>query len=232
MQVAIIAGGRGTRLAPLTDKIPKPMIPVNGKPFLEHEVALLKENHITDVLLCVGYMSNVIQDYFGDGKRFGVRIKYSDDGENPLGVIGALKKAEPLLEDYFFMTYGDAYLRADYAGAMKKLQQSGKLGMMLVFENRNKFGKSDVEVEDGFITNYDKKVQTSNMNYINYGVTALRKESLKLVLRGQEFGEQEFFRSLIEKHELLAQIVSDRFYEIGTKDSLAEFEEFIASQRT
>lgn len=227
MQVAIIAGGRGTRLAPLTDKIPKPMVQVNGRPFLEHEIVLLRENGISDFVLCVGYLSSIIQNYFGDGKKFRVRIEYSDEGNKPLGVIGALKKAEHLLEDTFFMTYGDAYLRTDYANTMKEFRQSRKLGMMFVFENRNKFGKSDVEVKEEFVTNYDKKVQTSNMNFINYGVTALRRQSLERVPKDQEFGEQEFFGELIKDRELLAHVVYERFYEIGTMASLQEFERFM-----
>ncbi|MDG6904997.1 MAG: NTP transferase domain-containing protein [Nitrososphaerota archaeon] len=229
MQVAIIAGGKGTRLAPLTNVIPKPMVLVNGKPFLEHEITLLKERGISDFVLCVGYLSEVIKDHFGDGKKFGVRIRYSDDGRKPLGVIGSLKKAESLLEDYFFMTYGDAYLRADYSKAMKEFQESGKLGMMFVYENRNKYGRSDVEVRNGLVTNYDKKEQTPSMTYINYGAITLRKESLKLVPIDSVCGEQEFFGQLIKEQQLAAHTIKERFYEIGNRESLEEFQEFISN---
>jgi len=229
MQIAIIAGGRGTRLAPITDVIPKPMVLVHGKPFLEHEIMLLKENGVLDFVLCVGYLSKVIMDHFGDGKRFGVRIRYSDDGKKPLGVIGSLKNAEPLLEDYFFMTYGDAYLRADYSHAMKEFQHSEKLGMMFVYENKNKFGRSDVEVRDGLVASYDKKNQTPDMTFINYGLIALRREALTRVPVGSEFGEQEFFGQLIRENELVAHVTKERFYEIGSKESLEEFRKFISS---
>jgi N-acetyl-alpha-D-muramate 1-phosphate uridylyltransferase len=225
-----MAGGRGTRLAPLTDKIPKPMVPVNGKPFLEYELKLLKESGISDFVLCLGYLGNVIQAYFGEGNEFGIRIKYSYDGNRPLGVIGALKHAEPLLEDHFFMSYGDAYLQADYGNAMKEFEESGKLGMMFVFENRNKYGRSDVEVKNGFVTNYDKTTQTPKMTWINYGVTALRRESLDRVPKGREHNEQEFFSQLIRDHELLAHVVKERFYEIGNLQSLQEFKEFVSKK--
>jgi N-acetyl-alpha-D-muramate 1-phosphate uridylyltransferase len=228
MQVAVIAGGKGTRLFPLTKDLPKPMVPVNGKPFLEYEINLLKNNGISDFVFCVGYLGRVIQGYFGDGEELGVRIRYSFDGEKPLGVIGALKSAEPLLEESFFMTYADCYLRADYENAMRKFRNSGRLGLMFVYENRDKYGKSDVEVKDGYVVNYDKKNNTPNMTFINYGATALRKKSLDLVPGDQEFGEEEFFGRLIKDRELLAHVVTERFYEIGTKESLKEFQEFIS----
>ncbi len=229
MQAAIIAGGRGTRLAPLTNDMPKPMIPVNGKPFLEYELSLLKSNGITDFVICLGYLGNLIQEYFGNGDKFGIRIDYCYDGDKPMDVIGALKRAEPLLHDRFFMTYADCYLRADYAIAMQELEKSKKMAMMLVFKNHNKYGTSDVEVFEGRVINYNKKVQTSNMIYINYGVTVLRRDSLKIVPADTAYGEEEFFGKLIRDGQLIAHVVGERFYEIGTIQSLSEFKDFVSA---
>ena len=113
MQAVILAGGLGARLRPLTDKIPKTMVQVHGRPFLEYEVELLKSRGVDELVLCVGYLGEQIERHFGEGRWFGVRIRYSYDGETPLGPIGALKKAEAMLEDKFFVTYGDAYRRLD-----------------------------------------------------------------------------------------------------------------------
>lgn len=236
MQAVILAGGLGTRLRPLTNNLPKPMIPVNGKPFLEYEVELLKRSGITNLVLCVGYLSNVIETHFGDGLKFGVKISYSYDGDKPLAPAGALKKAENQLEDVFFVTYGDAYLRLDYNDVMHLFLKSGKLGAMVVYENHNKYGRSDLVVGNGLVLMYNKRKEESNqsdeMVWINYGVSILRKEVLRDIPLGVDYGEEEFYGGLIKRRELLAYPARERFYEIGTKESLAEFADFLKQERS
>jgi len=229
LQAAILVGGLGTRLGPLTKSVPKPMVTVGGKPFLEHEIGLLKGCGISDFVLCVGYLGEKVEGHFGDGSRFGVRVRYSYDGPRLLGPAGALKRAEGLLEEYFFVTYGDAYLRADYRSMMRALVDSGRLGAMAVYENHNQHGRSDVAVSGDRVVRYDKR--GSGMDWVNFGVSALRKRALSLIPPGRECGEEEFYGELIKRDELLAFPVADRFYEIGTPASLKEFERFISSQR-
>ncbi len=231
MQAAILVGGLGTRLSPLTKTVPKPMVEVAGKPFLEHEIGLLARNGISDFVLCVGHLGEQVEDHFGDGSRWGVRVRYSYDGPRLLGPVGALKKAEPLLEECFFVTYGDAYLRADYKAIMKVLVDSGRLAVMAVYKNRNRYGKSDVVVSGGRVVLYDKGGTGKGMEWVNFGVSALRRSSLALVEAGKECGEEEFYGELIRRHELLAFPVAERFYEIGTPASLREFEGFISRQK-
>jgi NDP-sugar pyrophosphorylase family protein len=225
-----LVGGLGTRLGRLTREVPKPMVLVNGKPFLEHEIGLLKRSGIEDFVLCVGHLGEKVEGYFGDGREWGVRVRYSHDGPRLMGPAGALKGAEPLLGDAFFVTYGDAYLRADYRGIMRALLESDRLGVMAVYENHGRYGRSDVVVRDGRVVRYDKKGQGDGMSWVNFGVSALRKRALTLVPSGRECGEEEFYGELIKRDELLAFPVEERFYEIGTPDSLKEFERFISSQ--
>lgn len=227
MQAAILVGGLGTRLGPLTESVPKPMVVVGGKPFLEHEIGLLKSCGINDFVLCVGYLGEKVEGHFGDGSAWGVRVRYSYDGPKLLGPAGALKRAETLLDEFFFVTYGDAYLRADYKSMMKALVESRRLGAMAVYENHNKYGRSDVAVSDGRVVRYDKR--GTGMSWVNFGVSALRKGALSLIPSGRECGEEEFYGELIKRDELLAFPVADRFYEIGTPASLREFERFISS---
>jgi NDP-sugar pyrophosphorylase family protein len=227
LQAVIFAGGLGTRLRPLTDSLPKPMVPVNGKPFLEHELRLLHQSAIKEFVLCVGYLGKVIQEYFGDGGKFGVRIEYSFDGDQPLGVAGALKRAAPLLQDTFFATYGDAYLRADYSVIMEEFRRTQKLGMMLVYENHNAHGRSDLAAKDGFVTKYDKLNQTADMVWINYGISVLRKEALQFIPPDRKCDEEDFYGELIKRRELIAKVVLTRFFEIGTPSALKEFQEFL-----
>jgi NDP-sugar pyrophosphorylase family protein len=229
LQAAVLVGGLGTRLGALTRTVPKPMLLVNGKPFLEHEIGLLKRSGIDDLVLCVGHLGEKVEGHFGDGSKWGVRVRYSYDGPKLMGPAGALKRAEPLLEDRFFVTYGDAYLRADYRKLMKALVESGKLGAMAVYENHDRFGKSDVVVEAGQVVRYDKK-GGEGMDWVNFGVSALTRRALAFIPAGKACGEEEFYGELIKRHELLAFPVDERFYEIGSPSSLEEFARFISSQ--
>ena len=230
MQAAILAGGLGTRLRPLTEKVPKALVPVGGRPFLEYEIELLKQNSIDDIVLCLGYLGEQVEEHFGDGKKFGVKIRYSHDGEELLGPIGGLKMAEEMLASEFFVTYGDAYLRLDYNGLMATLLRSGRMGAMAIYRNDGKHGKSDLVVQDEFVTAYDKKATLPGMVWINFGVTALRKAALKRLIAGRKYDEEPFYRDLIERRQLLAYETNERFYEIGSPQGLDEFTRLIAKK--
>ena len=227
MQAAILAGGLGTRMRPMTEAVPNVLIPVRGKPFVEYQLELLTKNGIDEFVFCVGHQREKVERHLGDGRAFGCRIVYSYDGPRLLGPAGALKRSERLLKDRFFVTYGDAYLRAPYVRLMDALTASGKLAVMAVYRNDDRFGRSDVVVEGGAVVKYDKRSKAEGMSWINYGVTALRKEALELIPEGSFCDEEAFYGSLIQRKELLAFQVKERFYEIGTPTSLSEFEAFV-----
>jgi N-acetyl-alpha-D-muramate 1-phosphate uridylyltransferase len=228
MQAVILAGGLGTRLRPLTDEVPKPMVLVKGRPFLEYELLYLSRNDFSTFIICTGYKANIIEDYFGDGSRFGISISYSEDGDKKLGPAGAMKKASELLEQEYMVTYGDSFLRLDYSAFEESFHSKGKLGMMSVLENHNQFGRSDIMVRNGMIAEYDKSRQSPEMNWINYGATMLRKKSLDFIPESAEFDEMQFYGELIKRNELAAFETFDRFYEIGTMSGLGQFEKFIS----
>lgn len=227
MQAAILAGGLGTRLHPLTEKVPKALTPVNGRPFIEYQLELLRKGGVDDFVLCVGNLGEAIERYLGDGRAFGCSIAYSYDGPKLLGPAGALRRASSLLHERFFVTYGDAYLRAPYGSLMGALVASEKLAMMAVYRNRGRFGKSDIVVRRGSVVRYDKARGSTGMEWINYGVTALHKQALELIPAVGFCDEEAFYGSLIRRGELGAFEVRARFYEIGTPASLSEFESFI-----
>jgi len=112
--IAILAGGLATRLRPITEKIPKSLVPVAGKPFLAHQLELLRARGIKRIVLCIGYLGEMIQKDFGDGSAYGVHLDYSFDGPKLLGTGGALKRALPKLGNEFFVLYGDSYLPIEY----------------------------------------------------------------------------------------------------------------------
>src|SRR5262245_48353254 len=143
LPVAILAGGLATRLRPITENVPKAMIEINGEPFLAHQLRLLSSNGIQRVVLCVGYRGDQIQQYAGDGGRFGLHIEYSFDGPKLLGTAGAVRAALPFLGDAFHVLYGDSYLPCDYGAVEQTFFDSAKLGLMTVFRNDGKWDASN-----------------------------------------------------------------------------------------
>jgi NDP-sugar pyrophosphorylase family protein len=227
--MAILAGGLGTRQRPLTSEVPKALIPIGGKPFLHHQIELLKRQGIRDIVLCVGHLAEQVQDYFGDGRWLGVRIKYSEEKGSLLGTAGAIKKAEPLLGDDFFLMYGDSYLMIDYQEIMRYFRRFHRLGLMVVWKNLDRLERSNVSAKGNLVTAYNKDQKSSDMVYINYGLSVLRKEALAFIPPGRPFSQEEFYQILIDRWELLAFEVGQRFYEIGSPRGLEEFEMLVAS---
>ena len=135
LPVVILAGGLATRLRPLTEKIPKALVEVAGRPFLEHQIEWLRRNAVAEVILCVGYLGEMIEKRYGSGETLGIRIRYSFDGPKLLGTGGAIKKALKLLPEGFFVLYGDSYLPADYQAVAAAFEESDKPALMTIFAN-------------------------------------------------------------------------------------------------
>lgn len=227
MQAVILAGGKAKRLGSLTKKTPKSMILINEKPFLEYQIRLLKRNGIKNIVLCVGHLSEAIRKYFGTGRRFGVSIKYSKDGKKLLGTGGALKRAEKLLNDEFFVMYGDSYLPINFRLVFKKFKKSKKLGLMTVYKNRNKYDKSNVALSGGDVKKYDKN-RSRNMEYIDYGLSVLSREALADVKKGKAVSLETILKKLVKEKELAAHKVTKRFYEVGSFSGLEDFEKLVS----
>lgn len=226
----ILCGGLATRLGDLSKNSPKSMIKINNKPFLEYQIEILKKNSIKDIVLCVGYLAEKIKSYFGNGKKLGVNIRYSYDGDKPLGPIGALKNAEPILDDVFFIMYGDSYLTVDYKKVHRFFMKQDKLGLMVVYKNYDKYDKSNIAIKDDLVVGYGKNNSTDDMIYIDYGTSILCKKALDIVPKDKMYSTGEFFSELIKKRELLCFEAKKRFYHIGTPESLEEFNDFIRRQ--
>ncbi len=229
MKAVILVGGEGTRLRPLSYILPKAMMPVLGKPFLEHQIGLLKRNGVSDIVICIGHLGEKIKDYFGDGAKFGVRISYSDEGKKLMGTAGALKKAEALLGEAFFFMYGDGYLQLDYKKVMGHFRKTDKLGLMVVYKNFDKYDRSNVVVEGGMVKIYDKRKKFPHMDYIDFGVSVLRKKALSLIPGGEPVDLEALYQELIRRKQLRAFETEQRFFEIGSPESLREFEELVAA---
>lgn len=228
--MVIFCGGLATRLGNLAKDTPKSMIKIEGKPFLEYQIEILKKQSINDIVLCVGYLSEKITEYFGDGKKFGVNIRYSHDGEESLGPIGALKKAESLLDNVFFTMYGDSYVFVDFKKVHSYFLQYDKKALMIVYQNYDKYDTSNIVVNNGIVTRYNQE-KTTDMTYIDYGVQVLRRKILKSIPKNTFFSTKDFFSKLTKEDELLAFEVNKRFYHIGNLNALEEFKKYIEKCR-
>jgi NDP-sugar pyrophosphorylase family protein len=231
MQVAILAGGLATRLKPLTDSLPKSLVSIQGKTFLEYQLEFLKAGDVTDIVLCAGYLGGQIEKYCGDGGKFGVRIKYSHEGNTLLGTAGSLKKAGPLLEEEFFVMYGDSYLFLDFTTLMCYFKNQNKLALMTVYRNRGRYDKSNTMVAGNLVRRYSKQAKNGALEYIDYGANILRKQALELVPADRPYSLEDLFPLLIARDELLAYEVKERFYQIGSPEGLAEFRGYISRSR-
>jgi NDP-sugar pyrophosphorylase family protein len=194
---------------------------------LEYQIDLLKKNGIFDLVLCVGNFSEQIEQHFGNGEKFGVKIQYSYDGANLAGTGGALKKAEDLLEDEFLVMYGDSYLPFDFQKAIAFFKEKGKQGLMTVLHNANKYEPSNVEVEGDLVKIYSKKGKPPKMEHIDYGLSIFKKEVLNLLPTEGASDLSILHLALIAEKQLLAFSVDQRYYQVGSFEGIEEFKDYI-----
>jgi NDP-sugar pyrophosphorylase family protein len=228
--VAILAGGLATRLRPITETIPKVLVPVAGKPFLAHQLELLRKEGIARAVLCLGFLGEMVQREFGDGSAHGVQLDYSFDGPVLLGTGGALKRALPMLGEKFFVLYGDSYLPIPFAPIAEFFERSGKLGLMTVYRNEGKYDASNVVFGDGEIKVYDKKQRLPEMRHIDYGLSLFRREAFDRYPADKAFDLADVMGDLVAAKQLAGYEVKERFYEIGSHEGLKELNQLLAQQ--
>lgn len=226
--LAILAGGLATRLRPITETIPKSLVSVAGRPFVEHQLEQLQREGIRRVVLCVGYLGEMVRDVVGDGSRFGLRVDYSFDGTKLLGTGGALRQALPLLGDTFFVLYGDSYLPIPFAPVAETFLKSGKQGLMTVYRNEGSYDTSNVVFADGRIRIYDKKAKLPEMRHIDYGLELLKPAAFEPFVGREAFDLAELLQNLLSRDQLAGHEVTTRFYEIGSHAGLTELDALLA----
>jgi NDP-sugar pyrophosphorylase family protein len=227
---AILAGGLATRLRPITQTIPKAMIEVAGRPFIEHQFALLRRNGIRRVVLCLGYLGEQIKRHLGDGAAFGLDLHYSYDGDQLLGTGGALRRALPLLDEAFWVLYGDSYMDIDYAAVLAHFRAGQARGLMTVIQNENRWDKSNVVFRQGRLLCYSKRATTPQMKHIDYGVSLLKRELLAPLPADESFDLADLLSDLAARGALMGHQVTQRFYEIGSPRGLEETERYLQAR--
>lgn len=232
-QCVILAGGLGTRMRPATDVIPKALLPVNGRPFVDHQLGWLAGHGVDEVVFSIGHLGHLLREHIGDGARFGLRFRWVDEGADLRGTAGALRLAfeQGVLEERFLVTYGDSYLPVDFGAVAQVFERSGAPALMTVFRNDGRWDTSNCLVEGGKV-HYDKRRRdatlAARMRHIDYGLSALRREVIaSRVPSGARADLADLFHALSLEGGLVAYEVSTRFYEIGSAQGLTDLERFL-----
>lgn len=231
LPVAILAGGLATRLKPITERIPKLLVEVAGEPFFTHQIRLLKKAGLSRLVVCVGHLGEKIVELYGDGSRLGVAIDYAFDGPRLLGTGGALIGALPKLGDRFYVLYGDSYLPIDYLSVGRAFIASGKLGMMTVYENSERYDSSNVWFEGGAIRAYDKKEKTPGMRHIDYGLGLFQRAAFDGFPRNEVVDLSDVQKALLRRGELAGFEITERFFEVGSHAGLQELDRILRNSQ-
>lgn len=226
MQVVILAGGLGTRLRPITENVPKPMVEVAGRPFLEYIVTHLSDQGFKRFLFLVGYLGDQIQAYFRSGSRWGIAIEYATEAQ-PLGTAGAIRNALEQLDSEFLLVYGDSYLPINYLDVVQAFHAVSSKCLMVIYDNYI----SDTGVVNNValdknetVQRYEKGHSAPDLQYVEAGVLCLRREVFEVLPHLQNISlETDLYEKLISQHEMRAFVTKQRFFDIGTPERLEEF---------
>jgi NDP-sugar pyrophosphorylase family protein len=233
--VVILAGGLATRMRPATETVPKALLPVNGRPFADIQLAWLRSLGVTDVVYSVGYLGNSIVRHVGDGGQFGLRVRYTADGERPLGTGGALRAVidSGAVPESFGVINGDSYLSLDLPRVEAAFAESGCPALMTVMHNRNRWEASNVVYRDGRVIVYDKtrpEAWRDRMEWIDYGFAVISRQAiLDWVAPGASADLSDLMHDLSLAGRLAGFEVTERFYEIGSPQGLADLERHLSS---
>lgn len=224
----ILAGGLGERMRPWTDIRPKPMIEVHGKPFLEYNIEMLKAQGFERVLLLLGYLPEVVQDYFGDGRRWGLRIDYSVTPVEDL-TGRRLKTAASLIDDCFLLLYCDNLWPMRMDRMWQRFLAAGTPAMLTVYNNHDNYTKDSLIVDaNGFVSVFDKQRKTPNLKGVEISYGIFRRQLLERLPEANVSFEDTLYPDLARTGQLAAYVTGHRYYSIGSIARLPLTEMFLA----
>jgi NDP-sugar pyrophosphorylase family protein len=230
MQCVVLAGGLGTRMGRWTSETPKAMIPVAGIPFIRHQLGLLTNGGVSDVLICTGYLGEMIERETIDHPLPGLTVKCLADGPQLLGTAGALSRASShgLLDDVFLVLYGDSYLEIDYQSVWDSFDPDHFKALMTVLPNDEGLDHSNAAFHNGVVTKYQKGVERPaalGLEFVDYGLSIITRSTLDdFVTAGENADLAALFHHLAEVGALQGYRAPSRFYEIGSEDGLTDLE--------
>jgi NDP-sugar pyrophosphorylase family protein len=212
-------------MRPRTLTIPKSLLEVAGRPFVDWQIERLVACGLADIVMCVGHLGEQIRDRVGDGARYGARVAWSEEGPKLLGTAGAIRAALPMLAPSFLVTYGDSFLPFDYSEPVRTLEAFSDCdGVMAIFKNAGRWDASNVATDGSWVLRYEKGKADPALDCIDYGATALRREIIAALPGGEVLGLDAIQGSLARQRRLRAVLARERFYEIGSPEGLAELD--------
>lgn len=237
LQCVVLAGGLGTRMAPLTQQLPKVLIPVAGVPFAHHQLSHLAAQGVTEVVMSIGHHGDQVREYVGTGERWGLSVSYLEDGPSLLGTAGALAKGlrAGLLRSPFLTLYGDSFLPVAYRDVVAAFLLSGAPALMTVYRNRGAWDRSNVVYSSGWVRLYDKRPdgRRDEMDHIDYGLSVLTAEPLlRLVPAAGPADLADVYHRLSLESLLAGHVVQERFFEIGSPAGLADLEQHLRASHS
>lgn len=235
-QAVILAGGQGKRLQPFTNHDPKPMIPINGKPFLIHLIELLKENGIREVVILTGYLGDKIKKYFDNHPIDGAKIKYSytpfrDAKGQELESGLRLKNAEKLLEDYFLLMYCDNYWPLNLKNLIDFFNQHPSDVLITAYSNLDNSTKNNILIKKGDVMKYDPSRKEENLNGVDIGFFIVNKKVLKLLPHSNSKFENVVLPKLIKKRKLAGYLSDHKYYSISDLNRVKITAKFLAPKK-
>lgn len=222
----ILAGGLGTRLQPLTDTIPKPLLPIQGKPLLEYIIQNLKLHGIKEIILSIGYRAEQIKNYFGNGSKLGVKINYCIE-ERPLGTGGAVKEAAKDINEPFILVWGDNLMDIDYTELYYSYLQNKKIIAMTLTPREDVENFGVVELKGKIILKFVEKPkrEEASSNLINAGAFIINPKCLKILPEGKSSIEKDCFEKLASKGEISAYIHQGQWFPTDTIEKYTKAKE-------
>jgi NDP-sugar pyrophosphorylase family protein len=230
LPVAILAGGLATRLRPLTERVPKSLLRVAGRPFILHQLELLREQEIENVVLCLAHLGEQIRAVVDAAVVPGLSVRYCFDGPRLLGTGGALRAALPLLGEEFFVLNGDSYLPCSLQSIQAAYRAAQRPALMTVVRNDNRWDRSNVQFSGGRLLRYDKRSPGEGMSHIDFGICVLSGTVFAPYAAAEHLDLADMLHDVSLRGELAAFEVAGRFYEIGSPQGLKDTEEFISRQ--
>jgi mannose-1-phosphate guanylyltransferase / phosphomannomutase len=227
MRAVLMAGGSGTRLRPLTCDLPKPMVPILNRPIAEHIINLLKRHHITEIIVTLHYLPDILRDYFHDGKDFGVQMTYAVEEEQPLGTAGCVKNIEDLLNDTFVVISGDSITDFNLSEAIAFHKQKGSKATLVLTRVPNpiEFGVVITDSENRIIRFLEKPSSSEIFSdTVNTGTYILEPEVLKYLPENQECDfSKDLFPQLLELEEPMYGYIADGYWcDVGHLEAYRE----------
>jgi NDP-sugar pyrophosphorylase family protein len=218
-------------MQPLTLTVPKALLEVARRPFVDWQLEAMAEHGVRDVVLCIAHLGDQIRAHVGDGARFGVRVRYSEERPQLLGTAGAIRAALDVLAPTFLVTYGDSFLPFDYAAPLRMLDANDDCdGVMAVYKNEGRWDSSNVATDGMWVLRYEKGTSDRALDHIDYGATALRRSIIAALAPARPHGLDAIQHDLAKRKRLRAYIARERFFEIGSPEGLHELDLHLESK--